>query len=158
MVDRDGWTELAFIDSGFRTSSQWELFLKRHRACLQQFGKAAVVYAAYDFRKFQAAERLFRRLVAGQTQSGGCDLARLSQYFASRKLFEEGRFGGFDQSRLDELREAKRVFAGVEFDQMYSRWRDEGDAAFQHLQERPAEFRAQLLPNFYEWLSPIPVP
>jgi hypothetical protein len=152
-----GTPSFGFIDGGFRTLSHWELFLKGHRALLQQLDSAEVVFASCRQERFGQAERLFRSTVAGEVSTGGVDVVRLKKFFASRKLFDEKRYESFDQSRLDELREDKRVFAGTEFDRLYASWSARGDSELFGLRQSRLVFRTALLPQAYEWLSPIRV-
>jgi hypothetical protein len=156
-ISADCGIQFAFVDEGLRTLSQWALFLKAHRELLRRVEKAEVVYGGCDSERFRAAENLFRRMIAGQTDSGTTDVSRLKRYFLSRKLFEEKRFESFNQSRLDELREDRRVFAGASVQDQYSRWLADGDPALTGLKSPVPEFRTQLLPYLYDWLSPIPI-
>ncbi len=145
----------AFVDEGLQTLSQWELFLKSHRLLFQRLEKAEVVFAGCEPSRFRAAENLFRRTVAGQSTSGLVDVERLRRYFAARKLFDQKRFEGFDKARLDELREAKRVFAAPEFDSLYAHWCSSEEVELRVLSPSRITFHSQVLPHAYEWLSPI---
>lgn len=145
----------AFVDEGFRTLSQWEIFLRGHRTLLHRLEKATVVFASSQPVRFASAEVILRKTVAGETSSGGVDVDRLRTFFASRKLFEGRRFESFDQNRLDALRENQRVFAGPEFERLYNLWRQNGDLVLVGLRPNRVAFRTVILPHFYEWLSPI---
>ena len=147
--------QFAFIDSGLRTLSHWDLFLKSHRTLLQRLPSADVIFASSQATRSDSAEKAFRKAIAGESSAGGLDTERVSRYFAARKAFEEKRYQDFDQGRLDELRENKQVFSGEQFERLYSQWRANGNLAIGGLQSSRVNFRFQALPHIYEWLSPI---
>lgn len=151
----DGQVELGFIDEGLRGFSKWQLFLKQHRLLFQQLRGSIVIYASPDPTRFRPAEAVFRRTVAGESPNGGLDLVRLKRYFSVRKLFDEKIYESFDQSRLDELRENRRVFSGDRFESLYQAWRTEGESALRNVRVSETGLRTHLLPHSYEWLSPI---
>jgi hypothetical protein len=153
-VDDSGTPTFAFVDAGLRGLSEWERFLKRHRQ-IGQIDQAETVFASCDPARFQLAENLFRRLVTGEVAGGGIEIERLQGYFRVRRLFEERRYEGFDQARLDRLREDRRVYAGEAFEQAYARWREHGENALLGLKRTRIRFRTQLLSHSYAWLSPI---
>ena len=119
-----------------------------------------MVFAGCDPGRFrQCRKPTFAELIAGETHSGGVDPSRLNRYFIARKLFEEQRYEAFDQARLDELRENKRVFAGELLRESILFLAVQGDSALLlALQFFATAFRTQVLPHLYEWLSPIRIP
>ena len=147
--------QFAFIDSGLRTLTHWELFLRSHRVLLQRLSSADVIFASSQASRSDSAESAFRKAIAGESSAGGLDTERLSRHFAARKAFEEKRYQDFDQGRLDELRENKQVFSGEQFERLYSQWLANGNLALGGLQSSRVNFRFQALPHIYEWLSPI---
>jgi hypothetical protein len=150
-----GNVRFAFIDEGLQTYSRWENFLKGHRKLLQQLPDAEVVFTGAEPKRFRIAEEIFRRTVAGETSAGGTDLERIERFFISRKLFDEKRYEQFDQARLNELRENRRVYAGAVYEQLFERWLVAGNSAFVLPSQSRSGFHAQVLPNRYEWLSPF---
>jgi len=152
LVSVAGRAEFAFIDEGSQALSQWEIFLRGHRALFQKLEAVQVVFASFG-EKHALAEQLFRRVIAGETAHGAFDTDRLISYFAARKAFEEKRFQEFNQVRLDELRENQRVFAGHRVDGLYAAWLSGNE----NLTPRPVRvtFSPFQLPHFYEWLSPM---
>jgi hypothetical protein len=148
-------TELTFVDQGMRTFSQWERFLKEHRKLVQRLSRTSIVFAGTEANRFQEAESLFRRTIAGETSSGTFDLARLKRFFQARRDFEEKRLSGFDQSRLDQFREDRKVFSGNTVDALYGAWTSQGDPALVESKSSSARFQTHLLFHRYEWLSPI---
>jgi len=91
-------------------------------------------------------------MVGEDTGSGGVDRERLKGYFSARHLFEERRFESFDKTRLDRLREDQRTFAGQVFEDLYRRWRYDGDAALAACAAPTARFETQSLASAYTWL------
>jgi hypothetical protein len=153
-VDERGTPVFAFVDAGVRGLSEWERFLKR----IRQFGQidtAETVFASCDPARFRPAENLFRRVVTGEAAGGGIETDRLQTYFRARRLFEERRYGEFDQARLNRLREDQRVYAGQVFEQAYTRWQEQGEDALLGLRGACIRLKTQLLPHSYPWLSPI---
>ncbi len=155
LASQDGSVGFAFIDGNLQGFSQWELFLKAHRIVLQKLADARVVFAGHDPHRFRTAEAIFRKLVVGQTSSGNVDRERLLCYFEARKLFDSKTFGSFDQARLDEFRENKRVFAGERFDELYWGWLVNGPGAVAGVNPTQTGFSTHVLQHSYEWLSPI---
>jgi hypothetical protein len=153
-VDDSGTLTFAFVDAGLRGLSEWERFLKRRRQ-IGQIDQAETVFASCDSARFQLAEKLFRRVVTGEVAGGGIEIERLQGYFRARRLFEERRYEGFDQARLDRLREDRRVYAGEAFEQAYGRWREHGEDALLGLNRTRIRFRTQVLLHSYAWLSPV---
>lgn len=147
--------QFAFIDSGLRTLSHWNLFLKSHRALLQRLSSADVIFASPQATRFDSAEKVFRKAIAGESSTGGLDTERLGRYFAARKAFEEKHYQEFDQTRLDELRENKQVFSGVQFEHLYSQWLASGNLTLGGLRSSRVNLHFQALSHIYEWLSPI---
>lgn len=154
-LSAEGRLEFGFIDEGLRGFSKWQLFLQQHRPLFQQLRGCVVIYASPDTRRFKVAESVFRRAVAGESPAGGLDLTRLKLYFASRKLFEAKIYDSFDQSRLDELRENRRVYSGERFDSLYQAWLLEGEGALRGVSASETSLQTYFLPHQYEWLSPI---
>lgn len=152
-VSADGRPQFAFIHEGSRVLSQWEMFLRGHRALFQALEAAQVVFASFGEEHCGPAEKLFRRLIAGETVHGSFDTGRLLSFFAARKAFKEQRFEEFNQARLDELRENQRVFVGSEVEALYVAWL----SGKENLKPRPVRvtFSQFKLPHFYEWLSPM---
>jgi hypothetical protein len=154
-IDASGTPTFAFVDAGLRGFSEWERFLKSHRHLLGQIDQAETVFASCDPTRFQLAESLFRRVVTGEASGGGIEIDRLRGYFSARRLFEERRYEGFDQARLDRLREDQRVYAGEAFEQAYARWQEQGEGALLALKRTRIRFQTQVLIHPYAWLSPI---
>ncbi len=150
-----GVPSFGFIDEGLRGFSQFELFLKTHRTMLKRLPVAEVVFAGADHRRSRQAEALYRRTIAGETTAGNFDVDRLRRYFVAKKLFNQKQFDQFDQSRLDDLRENKRVFSGPEVDRLFDKWLVEGDRALTVSGSSTTVFRTYQLPHSYEWLSAI---
>jgi hypothetical protein len=109
----DAVVEFCFVDEDLKTLSKWVLFLKSHRALCRRLERAHVIFATCDLDRVEVAERLFRTTLLGEANEGGVDVARLESYFSARQLFEQKRYELFDQARLDELRENRRVFSGL---------------------------------------------
>jgi len=153
-IDGSGTPTFAFVDAGMSGLSEWERFLKRHRH-FGQTEQVEMVFASCDPARFRPAENMFRRVVTGEAAGGGIEIDRLQDYFRTRRLFEERRFEDFDQTRIDRLREDRRVYAGQAFEQAYARWQTQGEAALMGLRGTRVRLRTQLLPHSYAWLSPI---
>ena len=154
-LDGNGLPRFAFVDAGVGSFSEWEEFLRARRSFLKDVGQASVVYASYEEARFRPAQRLFRRIAVGEAAGGEVDRERLRVYFHARQLFEKQRYEEFDQARLDQLREDRRVYTGAEFEQLYTHWRQAGDAALVHITGSPLQFETRLLPQAYAWLNPI---
>jgi len=122
---------------------------------LQQVEKAGIVFAGSRAERFVGAERIFRTVITGTVGSGTFDVARLKRYFESRTLFEQRQYSAFDQLRLDQLREDRRVFSGEKVEGLYERWKDAGDEVLVTVPQSGLAFRTVLLPDSYEWISPI---
>lgn len=150
-----GHTEFAFIDEGLRTFSKWELFLRSHRGLLQSLSTPEVIFASCRSDRLIPSVRLFRRIVLGEGIAGGLDTERLSRYFESRRLFEQKRFDTFDQARLDDFRECRRIFAGDDFERLYSQWISRSESPNLAVSPSRATLRTFVLPHAYEWLSPV---
>lgn len=150
-----GALEMAFVDDGLRGFSKFEVFLKQHRTLLRKIRETTVVYVSPDPTRFGAAERLFRRTISGETATGGIDVGRLRSYFTARAQFDAKDYGSFNQARLDELRESRRVFSGEAFEALYLSWRAQGDGALGDVSPSQTFFRTFCLPHHYGWLSPI---
>jgi hypothetical protein len=151
----DGTPTFAFIDEGTKGLSHWELFVRQHRTLFQRLEQVSVVYAGTQPDKFIPAERIYRRLISGSTDSGSFDLVRLKRYFESRKLFEARDYSSFDQLRLDQFREDRKVFVGEPLETLYARWMSLGEGALAPIARRGIVFATQLLKHRYEWISPI---
>lgn len=151
----DRQVEFGFIDEGPRGFSKWQLFLEEHRLLFQELRGSIVIYASPDPIRFRSAAVVFRRTVAGESPAGGLDLVRLRRYFSARKLFDDKIYASFDQGRLDELRENRRVFSGERFESLYQAWRSEGECALVNVSASETDLRTHLLPHSYEWLCPI---
>jgi hypothetical protein len=151
----DGSVEFCFVDEGLKTLSQWVLFLKAHRSFCRRLDKAEVIFATCDLDRVAAAERLFRSTISGEAKTGGVDVERLQTYFSTRKLFEEKRYDVFTQSRLNELRENRRVFSGPSFEALYETWCRTGNCDLPEVRSSRVSFSSMLLPHHYEWLSPF---
>ena len=154
-LDADGTPQIGFVDASLGSFSEWESFLRARRLFLTEIGKAEIIYASCNPGRFRLAQRLFRRIVAGEDASGELDRDRLQKYFCARQLFEERRYERFDQCGLDRLREDQRVYAGETIDRLYNQWRQQGDKALLELNPSPVRFQSQLLPQSYAWLTPI---
>ena len=157
-VDRQPVTRdlrLAYIDEGFSGLSPWENFLTKHRRLLQQLPEAMCVFASPEERRFLEAGRLFREIVTGSNTAGALDAARLRKYFEARQLFEARDFGWFTQTRLDQLREDRIVFAGEQIESIYAKWKSVGDEALAGLRTQPERLAFRVLKHRYDWLSPI---
>jgi hypothetical protein len=150
-----GRPRFAFVDASVGSFSEWEAFLRTRRAFLKEVGQASVIYASCDAARFRPAQRLFRRIAVGEAAGGDVDRDRLRIYFRARQLFEQRHYEEFDQARLDQLREDRRVYTGAAFEQLYTQWRHEGDLALVHITGSPLTFDTQLLPEAYAWLNPI---
>ena len=156
-ISRDvtGALRLSFVDEGVGGFSKWERFLRHRRTLLRTDGAATVTYATFGTTRFRAAATVFRKMVGEDTGGGGVDRERLKRYFSARRLFEERRFESFDKTRLDRLREDQRAFVGEVFEDLYRRWRDDGDAALAGCVTTAARFETQSLASAYTWLSPV---
>jgi len=154
-VGPDGAPSFTFIDQGLKTFTEWELFLRHHRSLLQKINRASVTFASCQEFRFERAHTLLRQMVGGEKSEGGIDEERLTRFFRLQKLFDEGRYDQFDQARLDELRESKRVFAGAAFDSAYQVWKATGNLGLSGHSGPRVTFFTQLLAHNYGWLSPI---
>jgi hypothetical protein len=154
-LDLSGALRLGFVDEGLRGFSKWERFLRHCRPLLRANGAATVTYASYSVARFRVAATVFRRMIGEDSGTGEIDRERLKGYFAARRLFEERRFENFDKTRLDCLREDQRTFAGEVFEELYRRWRHDGDIALAECVATTAHFETQALASAYSWLSPV---
>lgn len=154
-LSRGGYPRFVFVDGAFCGFSQWELFLKAHRGLLHRLQAAELIFSSCHPERFETAERLFRRSIAGESVGGGFDLERLKRYFEARQAFEAKRLDLFDQSKLNQLREDKRVFVGEEVERLYSDWCRTGTVLAAGLKGCTTRFQTQVLTESYEWLSPI---
>jgi len=154
-LDTERRPHFAFVDAAFRGFSQWELFLKAHRRLFQALSHSDVIFASCHQGRVRAAENHFRRAVAGESAAGGFDVERLRRYFVSRQAFEAKRLDSFDQSKLNALREDKRVFVGEDVERLYRQWCESGNILSAGVKGCTAGFKTELLPHSYEWLSPI---
>lgn len=155
LVGPQGAPSFAFIDEGLKSLSQWELFLRGHRKLIQRIEQATIVFAGTQPERFVPAERLFQKVVTGTSSSGSFDLARLVRYFEARKQFETRQYSGFDQLRLDQFREDRRVFAGERVEALYAQWSTLGENALAPISASGITFRTHLFKNGYEWISPV---
>jgi len=154
-VDDKGNPTLVFVDEGLKALSQWELFLRSHRALIQRLQQTAVVYAGFQPERFVAAERMFGRIITGETAVGAFDIGRLKRFFDARKLFEARDYANFDQLRLDQFREDRKVFTGERVDALYGSWLVAGDTVLAPVRASRVSFRTYQLKQAYEWLSPV---
>jgi hypothetical protein len=150
-----GIPQFGFVDQSFGSFSEWETFLRSRRTLLNQIGDAEIVYASCDGGRFRLAQRMFRKIVAGEDATGELDRDRLQEFFRSRQLFDEKRYEHFDQARLDRLREDQRVYAGDTIDHLYKRWLQAGDKALGEIRSSRLLLSSQVLPESYKWLAPI---
>jgi hypothetical protein len=146
---------LVFVDEGLRSLSQWEMFLRAHRLLVQRLGQATVVFAGTQPGRFVAAENMFRRIVSGASASGSLDPSRLKRYFEARKHFEARQYSSFDQLRLDQLREDRKVFVGERIEGFYAGWIASGDSVLPPVATVGVSLETHLLKHRYEWISPI---
>lgn len=151
----EGIPEIVFVDAGWKGLSQWELFLRAHRGLIRRLEQSVIVYAGPRPERFVPAERLFGRIVTGGTRGGGLDLGRLKRYFEARKQFDAKEYSTFNQLRLDQLREDRKVFVGERFDTLYAGWSASGNLALPSVGGSGVSFRTSLLKHRYEWISPI---
>src|SRR5205814_1215298 len=141
-----------FVDEGLKGLSQWELFLRGHRPLVQRIGQAAFVYASAQPERFVSAERMFGRILTGTSSSGAFDLGRMKRYFEARKQFEARQYSTFDQLRLDQLREDRKVFVGERTEALYSGWCLSGDEVLAPVAAGGMAFQVHSLRHRYEWI------
>jgi len=154
-IRQGGVPVFVFIDEALKGLSQWDAFLRSHRALVKRLGKAAFVFAGAQPERFVRAERIFGRVITGAGTSGGMDLARLRRYFEARRRFEARDYSSFDQLRLDQLREDRRVFVGERIEGLYASWCLAGDAALTPVTASEISFEVHLLSHCHEWVSPV---
>jgi len=154
-LDATGGIRLGFVDDGVHGFSKWERFLRHRRPLLRAGGAATVAYASCSATRFRNAETVFRKMVGEHAGNGGVDRERIKGHFTDRRLFDERRFESFDKTRLDRLRDDQRTFAGEVFEDLYRRWRHDGDAALAGFVVTTARFETLLLASAYTWLAPI---
>jgi hypothetical protein len=146
-----------YIDEGAQSLSGFETFLQNYHRLFLALGRFEVIYTASDPRYTDGAEHLFHRCYPA---TGGTTLGtltpgaqRLAGFFEVRRKFEARDFGGLSTERIVQYRAEKQIFSGAEYDDLYLRWMEQGDAALRDQTNTPislnAAFRAHILAHDY---------
>lgn len=146
-----------YIDEGAQSLSGFETFLRNYHRLFLALGTFEVIYATNDPRCTDGAERLFQRCYP---ETGGTTLGmltpeaqRLAGFFEVRRKFEARDFGGLSTERIVQYRAEKQIFSGAEYEDLYHRWMEQGDAALRAQTNAGtsfnASFRAHILTHDY---------
>jgi hypothetical protein len=146
-----------YIDEGAQSLSGFETFLRNYHRLFLTLGTFEVIYATSDPRCTDGAKRLFQRCYP---ETGGTTLGmltpeahRLAGFFEVRRKFEARDFGGLSTERIVQYRAEKQVFSGADYEDLYLRWMEQGDAALRAQTNAGtslnASFRAHILAHDY---------
>ncbi|HLH42686.1 MAG TPA: hypothetical protein VKV74_06865 [Bryobacteraceae bacterium] len=146
-----------YIDEGAQSLSGFETFLRNYHRLFLALRAFEVIYATNDPRCTGGAERLFQRCYP---ETGGTTLGmltpeaqRLAGFFEVRRKFEARDFGGLSTERIVQYRAEKQIFSGGEYEDLYHRWMEQGDAALRAQTNAGtslnASFRAHILTHDY---------
>src|SRR5262245_47845482 len=74
---------------------------------------------------------LRQNVVQGDDDSPDLLRGELRVYFTARQKYENGRLDGFDREALIRLRDDRQRFSGPEFDALFGRWKEGGEAVLE---------------------------
>jgi hypothetical protein len=143
---QDGVIRFGFVDPGYRTAEAFASFLRNYRPLFSRLNRFELIYVAGFQAPVDAARGLFDRFVSPSGSAPEDPMsADLTAYFADRNEHLLSGLSAFDQPRLDRYREARKRFTGVRFDELFDRWKQQGDSAVRAIisPESRADLRAR---------------
>ncbi len=144
-----------YIDDGDHSTSGFESYLDHYRPLFARVPTFRLVYVSVNREHLDAAGRLFEDRIAGDSgpSQGRREIDRLLRHFKDRYAYEQKDLSRFDQRKLIQFREDRRMFSSARYDALFESWRARGDSAV------GAEVGAQNTPrsmggvSFSTWLS-----
>jgi hypothetical protein len=144
-----------YIDDGDHSTSGFELYLEQYGPLFARVPRFRLVYASVVREHLDAARRLFDgRIVGGNGRSQrSADIDRLLRHFKDRDAYERKDLVRFDQRKLIQFREDRRLFSGARHDALFDLWRGGGERAL--ASEIRAENTRKAMSDgvFSTWLS-----
>src|SRR5206468_4924278 len=122
-----------YVDEGTQDIDRFTTYLRQYSRLFAALGDFRVIYVAQHDRLFAKAHHVFDELCkpAKHLNAASGPLSQeLLDYFEMRREYEAKDFSRFDTARLIRYREAKNRFAGADYEGLYSRWLEAGNAVF----------------------------
>ena len=153
-----------YVDEGLHSTCGFEQHLREYRPLFARLRRIELAYIGCSPDNFSAARHLFERLIAtGDRVPVDPLVERVLDYFKLRDAYERRDISGLNQAKLIQLRAERAAFSDAKFDQLFARWKAEGDASVLAALSpesiaKPAlsaQFRTHLLPFQYELLGTL---
>ena len=153
-----------YVDEGVHSTSGFEQHLSEYRPLFARVARVELLYLACSPDRFLAAERMFARQFGSSNCAPLDPLAtRVTEYFKVRDAYERRDMSGINQAKLIQLRADRTEFSDSKYEQLFARWKHEGDAAVLAVLSpesiaKPAQtvqFRTHLLPHTYDLFGTV---
>jgi hypothetical protein len=126
-----------FVDEGLTTFSRFETYLCQYARLFSSLKRFHVTYVAASALPFRWAQPTFTRLTAQHCGKGSHTQEhsgeRLRQHFVLRQQFESKDLTAFDREKLIRFRQERQEFSGAPYDELFGRWKAQGDAALSEI-------------------------
>lgn len=105
-------------------------FLNAYTLLLQQVPRSRVLFCTADAGVVDRARRMCERRFAARETGSSADVRQeVLAHFQARQRFELRQFRSFTDTERDQLRRDLERFSGPAYEQWYTQWRLDGDAA-----------------------------
>ena len=153
-----------YVDEGLHSTSGFEQHLSEYRSLFARVPRVELLYIACSPEQFSAAERMFARQFGSSNCAPVDPLAtRVTEYFKVRDAYERRDMSGLNQAKLIQLRADRAEFSDSKFEQLFARWKRQGDATViavlspESIAKPPqtVRFGTRLLPHTYDLFGTV---